>query len=58
MGTKMGRPIKGDVPKDERIGLRISKEEKEKILLYAEKECKSCSEFILDAVWEYIKRLG
>ena len=58
MSTKMGRPIKGDVPKKERIGIRLTAEEKEKIISFAEKEKKSCSDFILDAVWEHIEKQG
>lgn len=54
----MGRPIKGDVPKKERIGIRLTAEEKEKIISFAEKEKKSCSDFILDAVWEHIEKQG
>lgn len=58
MSTKMGRPIKSDAPKQERIGIRLTTEEKQKIVSSAEKEKKSCSDFILDAVWEHIRNMG
>lgn len=47
--TKMGRP-KTDNPKTERLFIRVTKQQKEKIFKIAEKKGKTVTDLILDAI--------
>ncbi len=50
---KMGRPYRNGVPRDERVVLRLTKEEKEEILKKSLEKGMSMTELIIKAVNEY-----
>ncbi len=50
MSAKMGRPLKGEQPRNERLNLRLSSEEKELITETAEKNNMPVVDLVIEAV--------
>ena len=54
MSAKMGRPIKGENPRNERLNLRLSLEEKEMITETAEKNNMPVVDLVVEAVKGFV----
>lgn len=54
MSAKMGRPLKGESPRNERLNLRLSLEEKEMIIATAEANEMAVVDLVVEAVKGYV----
>ena len=54
MSAKMGRPLKGETPRNERLNLRLSLEEKEMIIATAEANEMAVVDLVVEAVKGYV----